>query len=465
MSCALLLAAEERKSNIAISDAWRAVAEVAAFQQFPADFRLTRLGSVEAGGTYYPIFSSWLKETGLWRTLVFSNGGAYLGYYETRNEPVELEKSGIVFPGPSYGVESGDSEEGVFDSGDAYVIAFSEQGPPDKVVLGEEKKTFVFVSSPKRVRPDAPGYRFATVAERMVDAINRGRYASIRDDFGPAALARLSEERTQTVFANLRQRVGKVERLDAPWVQDPHTAVFPVSFERGVLGLKLALDDGGKIAGLWILPYATAFPDLGDHRTQLTLPYGGRWCVLWGGDSRDSSKYYGNRARHHAREFVIADRYGRTYVEEGAENKNFFAYGRPVVAPAEGKVVAVVDGVEDNRPGSPNAFAGLGNMVVIQHATNEVSVIGHLMNESIVVKTGQVVAVRQPIARCGNSGDSTQPSIYYHLQDSPLPDTGSGYRPRFGNVLVWEQGRGRVIAMHTPARGEYVEPHAVGLEE
>jgi hypothetical protein len=179
----LFLAAEERKDNISASNARLAVAEVAAFQQFPADFRLTRLGSVEAGGTYYQIFSTWLKETGQWRTLVFSNGGAYLGYYETRNEPVELEKSGIVFPGPGYGVESGDNEEGVFDSGDAYVISFTELGPPDKVELGIEKKTFVFVSSPKRVRPDAPGYRFVTVAERMVNAMRRGCRTSIPPSF------------------------------------------------------------------------------------------------------------------------------------------------------------------------------------------------------------------------------------------------------------------------------------------
>ncbi|VGO17931.1 hypothetical protein PDESU_06533 [Pontiella desulfatans] len=460
LAVGLLLAvgAEDRKSNITSADARRTVGEVAAFQQFPADYRLARMGSIRGGEAFFHIFTTWLKDTGKWRTLVFENSGAYLGYYETSNEPAELEKSGITYPGHSYSAESGDNAEGEFDSGDSHTIVFSTNGPPDLVKF--EEKTFTFVSSPKRIRPDTPGYRFVLVANRMADSINQGRYLRIRDDFSARALAKLSEERTKTAFANLRQRLGKIERLDAPWVQQESIAVFPVSFEKGVVGLELSLDADDKISGLRILPFTTAFPELPPHQTALTLPYGGRWRVMWGGDNRQTSKYFGNRVRQHAREFVIADRYGLTYLEEGKKNADFFAFGRPVVAPAAGEVIAVVNGVEDNRPRSPNTFAGLGNMVVIQHATNEVSVIGHLMNDSILVKTGQVVAVRQPIARCGNSGDSTQPSIYYHLQDNPAPDTGSGYRPQFRNVLIWDRGRGRVDAKHSPSRGEYVEQHS-----
>jgi murein DD-endopeptidase MepM/ murein hydrolase activator NlpD len=455
--------AQQRKRNITSAEAAQAVGEVAAFQNFPADYRLTEIGSVLGGELWFHIFTCWLKEPQLWRTLVFDNGGAYLGYYETRNEPVELERSGIVFPGHSYSVESGDAAEGEYDSGDAHIVGFSELGPPDEVKF--EKKAYRFISSPKRLRPDAPGFRFSLVAGRMVDAMNHGRYLRIRDDFAPAAQEKLSEERTKTVFANLRIKLGKVERLDTPWVQAEDTAVFPITFDKGVLGLKLTLDAEDRITGLWILPYKTAFPDIGNHAAPITLPFDGRWRTMWGGDNRQTSKYFGNRARHHAREFVIADRHGKTYREEGKRNEDYFAFGRPVLAPAAGQVVAVVDGVEDSRPHAPNSFAGLGNMVVIAHASNEVSVLGHLMNGSIGVHTGEVVTVRQPLARCGNSGDSTQPSLYYHLQDSPAPDTGSGYRPEFRGVLIWNQNRAQSEERHAPLRGEYVEHHALPAEE
>lgn len=455
--------AQERKRTVTSAEALSGVREVAGFQNFPDGFRLARMGSVLGGGNYFHIFTTWLKDNQLWRTLVFDNSGNYLGYYETKDEPAELERNGIVYPGSSYSVETGDAEEGVFDSGDAHIIRFSTNGPPDTVKF--EEKTYTFVSSPKRIRPDAEGFRFMVVASRMVDLMNKGRYLTIRDDFSPSALAKLPEDRTKTVFANLRQRVGKVERLDAPWVQAEGKAVFPITFEKGVLGLELTLDDQNRISGLRILPYKEAFPDLGAHQTPITLPFGGRWRVMWGGDNRQTSKYFGNRARHHAREFVIADRYGKTYVEEGKRNRDYFAFGRPVVAPAVGVVVKVVNNIADNKPHSPNPFAGLGNVVVIQHATNEVSVLGHLMYDSITVKTGEVVKVQQPIARCGNSGDSTQPSIYYHLQDSSVVDTGSGYRPVFRNMLIWEKGRGTVAAEHTPIRGEYVEQHSLPGKE
>lgn len=455
--------AQERKRNVSSSEALSSVRDVAGVQGFPDGFRVARMGSVLGGGRYFHIFTTWLKDNQLWRTLVFDNSGNYLGYYETKNEPVELEKTGIIYPGNSYNVESGDVEEGVFDSGDAHIIRFSTNGPPDIVKF--EQKSYTFVSSPKRVRPDASGFRYMVVASRMVDLMNKGRYSRIREDFSPSALAKLPDARMRAIFANLRQRVGKVERLDPPWVQADGKAVFPITFEKGVLGLELILDDLDRISGLRILPYKEVFPDIGEHRTPLALPFGGRWCVLWGGDNRQTSKYFGNRGRHYALEFVIANRYGKTYSEEGERNEDYFAFGRPVGAPADGVVVEVINNIEDNKPHSPNPFAGLGNVVVIQHATNEVSVLGHLMHGSITVSTGDVVKVRQPIARCGNSGDSSQPSIYFHLQDSSEVGAGTGYRPVFRNTLIWEEGRSHVAAKHTPVRGEYVAHHSLPAKE
>ncbi len=455
--------AQERKRNITSAEAERAVGEVAAFQGFPEKFRLARMGSVEAEGRHFHIFTTYLDETRRWRALVFANSGTYLGYYETADEPAELEKGGIVYPGGSYSIATGDEEEGVFDTGNAHIITFGPDGPPAEVKF--EKRRFTFFSSPKRVQPENPGFRFVAVADRLVNAMNHGRYARARDEFGEQARARLDEEQTRLVFSNLRMRLGKVEHLEVPWIQDEETAVFPATFERGMLGLKMTLEENDKIAGLWVLPFETAFPDIGKNQTPLGLPFAGRWRVLWGGTTRETSKYFGNRGRHHALEFVVADRYGNTYLEEGRRNEDYFAFGRPVLAPSDGTVVAVVQGVPDNRPGAPNPFASLGNAVVIQHATNEVSVIGHLMDKSIVVKEGDVVTARQQVGRCGNSGDSTQPSIYYHLQDSPVPLGGSGYRARFAGVLVWKQGLAHASQEHVPSRGEYVEQHGVSSEE
>ncbi len=456
------LAAPERKGNISVGEARREVGVVASFQNFPTDYRLDRLGELVAEDEYYHLFIVHLSKARAWRTLVFANSGDYLGFYQTKNPPVELERDGIIYPGDSYNVESGDEEEGEFDSGDANIIRFGPGGPPDEVKF--ENKTYTFVSSPKRVRPDDPSYRYLWLANRVADAINRSRYKTVRDYFSEHALGRISEQQTVAILSSVREKLGKVDKVGAPWVQSEGVAVLPVTFDRAVAGLKLMLDADDKIVGMWVLPFTTAFPEVGFNQVPMSLPVEGQWRVLWGGETRATSKYFGDRVSHNAREFVISNRFGKTYRDEGRRNNDFFAFGKPVLAPAAGKVVAVVKGVEDNQPHSPNPFDRLGNAVMIEHATNEFSVIGHLMFESVRVRVGQEVQARQLIGQCGNSGDSSQPSVYFHLQDSPNILSGSGYRPVFEDLYIWESGGTDVAPRHTPVRGEFVQQRSAPKE-
>lgn len=457
------LADEEHKRNITPSEATKAVDPVAALQKFPPNYKLIKIGSIKAEGVYYHIFSCDLAERKKWRTLVFANNGRYLGFYETGREVSELDTSAIVFPDPGY-VRAGDEVEGeVPDASDSLRIEFTAKGPPETVALKRGK--CIFTSSPIRLFPDNPAYRFMNVADQLVDAMNHRSYIRIRALFGEAARAKLSDEQTKESFSNLRQKLGTVEKLDYPWLLDADTAVFPVVFKKGVFGLKITLGRDDAIAGLWILPYDVAFPDIGTPAIPVTLPFDGRWSVLWGGNERTDSPHHGRRSQQHALEFVVAGRYGLTYLNEGKDNTDYFAFGRPVLAPAAGQVVSVVRGVEDNMPGFPNHYNELGNMVVIQHATNEFSVLAHLMDGSIVVREGDQVAARQQVARCGNSGATTQPCIHLHVQNTPVVQAASGYQLVFNQLLVWNKGTARLFENYSPVRGEYVEQHPLFPEE
>lgn len=447
--------AATRKRNLSVGEARRELGVVAAYQNFPEKYRIDRFETLEAGGEFYHVFLSYVPRGRLWRTLVFSNSGDYLGYFQTVDPPVETEKDALVFPGPSYSSENGDFAEGEFDSGDAYVIRFSAVGPPDEVRF--EHRTFRFVSSPRRIRPEDPAFRFNLLANRVADAINRSRFKSVREDFSPEALRRISEPQTVAILSDLRTRFGKVQRVGDPWVQSAQTAVLPITFERTVAGLKLTLSDQNEIVGMWMLPFKTAFPDIGKSETELRLPFSSWWRVMWGGDNRDQSKYFGSRVSHNAREFVISSRFNKTFRNDGKYNQDYFAYGKPVLAPAAGTVVAVINGVADNNPYSPNPFDRLGNAIMIEHTTNEYSVVGHLKNESITVRVGERVVAGLPIAQCGNSGDSSQPSIYFHLQDSAQLLAGSGYKPLFSNLYYRKEGETAVLPEYSPVRGEFVQ--------
>ncbi|MBT8045578.1 MAG: peptidoglycan DD-metalloendopeptidase family protein [Pontiella sp.] len=453
-------AASQRKLNMSIEDAQRAISDEAMGSPFPADCKLLKMSSMKLEGVYYHIFITYLKTNQMWRSLVFDNRGRFMGYYETIEEPMDVDADAIVFSSVS---DAGDASGFGAVSGTS-LIEFDVNGPPDTADLDED--TYSFISSPGRDRPGDPAFRFVEVTQRLIDAVYYGRYQRIRDDFSDRAQEKLSAEQAEELFRNLREKFGRVRNLGDPELRGGNIAVFPVSFRKGILGLKVTLNEQDQIDELSLLPYQMAFPDLEQHKTMLTLPFGGRWRTLWGGGTEKTSRHFSDRNRQHALEFVIADRYGITHQKDGRwKADQYYAYGRPVLAPADGKVVQVVREVEDNKPGTENPFSRFGNMVVIEHATNEFSVIGHLMYDSITVNTGDVVKVRQQIALCGNSGDSLQPSIYYHLQDSPRLQNSRGYSPVFQSVLVWKRGRGTVEDLHEPVRGEYIEQHALAPEE
>jgi murein DD-endopeptidase MepM/ murein hydrolase activator NlpD len=454
--------AETRKNNISIGAARRELGVVAAYQNFPEKYRIDRLTVLEADGEYYHVYLCYLSQTRKWRTLVFANSGDYLGYYETIDPPVETDKDALIYPGDDDSAENGDFDEDDFDSGNAYTLLFSGVGPPDEVKF--ETRTFTFVSSPRRIRPENPAYRFIQLANRVAASVNASRYKNVRDDFSEEALNRISEEQTVSILSGLRNTFGRIDRVGDPWVQSATTAVLPITFERSVAGLKLTLGDDNKVVGMWMLPFKTAFPEIGTFTTNLRLPFEGQWRVLWGGDNRDQSKYFGSRVSHNALEFVVSNRFGKTFKSEGIHNEDFFAFGKTVRAPAAGTVVAVINGVEDNRPHSPNPFDRLGNAIMIEHSTNEYSVVGHLMNKSIAVRVGERVVAGVPIARCGNSGDSSQPSVYFHLQDSSSLLAGSGYKPNFKNLYVWRNGQVVIVPELSPIRGEFVQQRSVPVE-
>jgi hypothetical protein len=112
----------------------------------------------------------------------------------------------------------------------------------------------------------------------------------------------------------------------------------------------------------------------------------------------------------------------------------FPAYGRDVVAPADGIVVHTHDSRWDHASrsswpaygflfveggirelGGPSRL--LGNHVVIDIGDGVWATLAHLQHESITVKPGDRVAAGDVIARCGNSGNSSEPHVHFQLMD------------------------------------------------
>ena len=298
--------------------------------------------------------------------------------------------------------------------------------------------------------------RFEKVVDRMVKAINEADYAGIGRDFAQSMEDFLPLEKRKPFFKNLSAQYGKINRLDEPRLAQPSQAIFVAHCQRGKLDITVWLDDNDKIAGLLFLPHKPDIPAPDKHKTKLSLPFKGRWLVFWGGDTKELNLHHDAPNQKFAFDFLGADEDGKTHKAEGKVNEDYFAFGREVLAPADGVVTDVINGVRDNTPGSMNPYSALGNAVFIQHREHEVSVLAHLKLGSIKVKVGDTVKKGQIIGLCGNSGNSSEPHLHYHLQNTPIIQDGTGIKCYFEKVIVTDDSKEEPRMNYSPVKGEIV---------
>jgi hypothetical protein len=299
--------------------------------------------------------------------------------------------------------------------------------------------------------------RFEKVVNKMVKAINDANWPGVQADFGKVMLDAFPLEKSTPFFKSLVWQNGKIEKLDAGRYTPPNQAVFPAHFERGILDIKVVLDDQNKIIGLWFLPHTPDIPTVEKHQTQLTLPFKGKWLVVWGGDTKELNQHHDAPNQRFAFDFLGVNDDGKTRKGEGKTNEDYFAFGREIIAPADGVVTDVINGVRDNVPGSMNPYSALGNAVLIQHRDNEVSVIAHLKLDSVKVKVGDKVTTGQVIGLCGNSGNSSEPHLHYHLQNTPIVQDGTGIKCLFQKVTIIKDGQEQMKTNYSPVKGDVIK--------
>ncbi|MDQ0113291.1 M23 family metallopeptidase [Paenibacillus harenae] len=186
--------------------------------------------------------------------------------------------------------------------------------------------------------------------------------------------------------------------------------------QTGSKGLTATIDEKGTISGIQIIQHSS-FPetDAAYSKTIFNFPFLGEWLVFWGGNNTFINYHYEYEQVRYAYDYVI-EKNGYSYEGDRAINESYYAFNEDVAAPAEGVVVAAVDGISDNNPvGTVNEDQPAGNMVTIEHSNGEYSTIAHLKQGSVKVKIGDTVTAGQLIGKCGNSGNSTEPHIHFQV--------------------------------------------------
>jgi hypothetical protein len=122
---------------------------------------------------------------------------------------------------------------------------------------------------------------------------------------------------------------------------------------------------------------------------------------------------------------------GSTFAGDPLLNASYFAYGAKLLAAADAKVVAVLDGIPDNVPTKepeidlePATLAG--NYVVLQFDEGHYALYAHLIPSSLRVSPGDFVRRGDLLGLLGNSGGSTQPHLHFQVMDHPAPLASNG---------------------------------------
>ena len=79
-----------------------------------------------------------------------------------------------------------------------------------------------------------------------------------------------------------------------------------------------------------------------------------------------------------------------------------------------------------------------GNSVIIRTAKNEFIVYAHFKQHSIVVIQGQQVKQGQLLGLCGNSGNSSEPHLHFHIQNVENMNVATGIKCYFNKLTVNE---------------------------
>jgi hypothetical protein len=142
---------------------------------------------------------------------------------------------------------------------------------------------------------------------------------------------------------------------------------------------------------------------------------------------------------HDAQRFAIdwvqmgAD--GRTFTGDQKDNKSYHAYGSEALAVADATVSEIKDDIPQNIPGPTSRAVPItletigGNHVVLDLGGGRFAFYAHFQQGSLKVKVGDKVKRGQVLGLVGNSGNSTEPHLHFHVTDgnSALGSEGVPY--------------------------------------
>lgn len=238
----------------------------------------------------------------------------------------------------------------------------------------------------------------------------------------------------QEIPAISRQFSAPGGQLESPVIPAKETVVLFLWLEHSTalkdLRHRLSFDLGPGPG--WIEGAQTQVVDVDPVTVALPFRAEGRWAAI-GAPSNEAG---------HRRAALIVN--GRPWVSQrfaidwimlgpddqmatgdGSKNEQHHCYGVEALAVGDGEIVAIHDGVPENRPSMTERAVPItldtvgGNWVAIKLGEGRYGMYAHLIPGSLKVKKGDKVRKGDVVGLVGNSGNSTAPHLHFHVSTTP----------------------------------------------
>jgi hypothetical protein len=199
---------------------------------------------------------------------------------------------------------------------------------------------------------------------------------------------------------------------------------------------------------------STIFPKKYDQKNKLAFPLKGKVLVYDAHDHNSHHRRFDYNFRpikefgintnfmRYAYDFVILDNENKQFKNKGETDQDYYSFGSQIYAVANGKVIYAANHFKDDKQFDvmklkDNQLELYGNCIAIEHDDKSISIYGHLKENSLKVKVGDVVKANQEIAQIGVSGSSFFPHLHFEVRNS-ISNTAEGLPSYFDNVLLLE---------------------------
>ncbi len=286
--------------------------------------------------------------------------------------------------------------------------------------------------------------------DNYVELYNKKSFDKIFDAYAKSMQEFMPKAKTIEYHQSVYEGLGQLESRKFEKIDNQGFCIYNAKFSLGGnWTLMIGIDTKGKVNGISHRPRPK---EVNLEIKSVGLPVKGEWFVFWGGDTEEQNYHVIHEGQAAAFDLVVVDEKGSSFKNDGKSNEDYYAFGKEIYSPVNGEIVQAVDGVKDNVPGVMNRRFVPGNSIIIRTDNGEYVFLSHFKQHTILVKQGQKVKKGTLLGLCGNSGNSSEAHLHFHIQNKESSDGAKAIKCYFEEINV----NGKTKKEYSPVRGEII---------